>query len=157
MDAIIKNLSDPSWWFTAIFAAIIAAVVGAYLKDSLGWITRYLPARYRDWQQKRQEREVAWINEVAADATVLLIENIRAARFLVLFFGTTVIYIGFNILLILKMSREVPEIAGNLASLFFGLVSIYAGYMAVSQVVRVNLATKRYRAAKSSTLPTADA
>jgi hypothetical protein len=35
MDAIFKNLQDPSWWFTAFIVGIIASVVAGFTKDYL--------------------------------------------------------------------------------------------------------------------------
>lgn len=35
MSTIVSNLSDPAWWFTAFFIAIVASVLAGFLKDRL--------------------------------------------------------------------------------------------------------------------------
>ena len=64
MNRISDFLSDPAWWFTAVFVAVLASVAAAFIKDAivsfLAGFTRY----FRDLKQRRDaeiEKEVALI------------------------------------------------------------------------------------------------
>ncbi len=73
MDAIANNLRDPSWWFTAVFIAIVAGVVGSFLKEYLArrWgIYLAWTERARDRGEKQREEILrAWS---ASESLVIL-------------------------------------------------------------------------------------
>lgn len=55
MDAILSNLSDPSWWFTAIFVTIIAGVTSGFLKEKIEDLISSLSSRYKSCAAARAE------------------------------------------------------------------------------------------------------
>jgi spore maturation protein SpmA len=55
MNAILSNLRDPSWWFTAIFVTIIAGVASGFLKEKIEKLISSLSSRYRSWASARAE------------------------------------------------------------------------------------------------------
>ena len=51
METVVKNLVDPSWWFTAIVAGLIVGVLGAFIKD---WLARILATRGERSRKRRR-------------------------------------------------------------------------------------------------------
>jgi membrane protein implicated in regulation of membrane protease activity len=73
MNKILENMNDPSWWFTALFVAIIASLFAAYFKDFLNIVLVRVSGRYRRWRNMREAKNQAWVEATANDPTLLLI------------------------------------------------------------------------------------
>jgi hypothetical protein len=60
MDQILKNLADPSWWFTGIFfllaGVILTKILSNWLPNLLGALSKFLPIagnRLSRWKKKK--------------------------------------------------------------------------------------------------------
>jgi hypothetical protein len=73
MNRIFENLQDPSWWFTAIFVAIIVSVFAAYLKEVLSKFLSHFSTRINKWRQKRKWRNYRVAIITGRDPALLLI------------------------------------------------------------------------------------
>ena len=61
MTTIWKNLSDPSWWFTAFFVAIIASLIAGFLQARV----QRLFARTWDWYRDRKSANLAALDSLS--------------------------------------------------------------------------------------------
>lgn len=90
MHNIFENLKDPSWWFTAVFVAAIASLLGTFLHV---WLSR-ISKRYSLWKESKRKKEEAEISLVASNETLIAVEMQRCLLLLILYlflFGT---YLG---------------------------------------------------------------
>lgn len=73
MNRIITYLSDPAWWFTAVFIAIIASIVAAFLKDALLSALSKVSKTYKTRKQNRDADVEKEVNEYMSDPTLLIL------------------------------------------------------------------------------------
>jgi len=99
MDAIIKNLSDPSWWFSAFFIAIIASVVAGFLKDRIERLISNVSDNFRRKQAAALELRVKTIEALVENPTYLSFALHRATLQLVLWVMTTLLFMSMPIFL----------------------------------------------------------
>lgn len=67
MTPILNNISDPSWWFTAFFVAIVSSVIAGFLKDK---VERFL-SRISESYRKRRSAAA----KLRADTLEALVSN----------------------------------------------------------------------------------
>jgi hypothetical protein len=72
MNAILSNLRDPSWWFTAIFVTIIAGVASGFLKEKIEKLISSLSSRYKSWTSARAEARENVVRVLAENAPFLI-------------------------------------------------------------------------------------
>ncbi|MEL6333386.1 MAG: hypothetical protein AAFQ76_12430, partial [Cyanobacteria bacterium J06626_26] len=77
MDKILELLKDPSWWFSALFIAIMASVIAAFLKDWISSIISIFSSSYRDWSNKKAIEQNKYIQALAGNSTLLIISYFR--------------------------------------------------------------------------------
>ncbi len=77
-ETVIRNVTDPNWWFTVIFAGLIVGLFANYLKDWTYRLFAHVSARFRSWLQLRNARREARITLLAEHAELLTIEYIRS-------------------------------------------------------------------------------
>jgi hypothetical protein len=71
MNRIGTYLSDPVWWFTAVFVAVLASLAAAFLKDALLSVLARVSAKYKTRKQNRDARIEKEVNECVSDSTFL--------------------------------------------------------------------------------------
>jgi len=58
MDAIIQQLKDPGWWFTAVFVGIVGSIIAGFCQNRISaWAARYSVAAKERRQRKLKEAE----------------------------------------------------------------------------------------------------
>ena len=155
MDAILENLLDPAWWFTAVFISILASIASAYLRDWLIHLTAEAPRKYQAWRERQIQNECAFVEMLASDATRLVIANIKVTRLLINFsvmnlifimiegFALTSALIGNNGNLTFDMLPVVSRVL-MIVGLIIGVLSIRISYMTVKRKQQVNRANRLY-------------
>ncbi|MFL6207786.1 MAG: hypothetical protein ACJ74W_02985 [Pyrinomonadaceae bacterium] len=103
LDKILENTRDPSWWFTALFIAIIASLLAAYIKELLGKLFSRLSPRFKFWWQKRRFRRAVTIIVTACDTNriLFLISRVLGFSSVVIFY-----FLSFLCLAILRDIRQ---------------------------------------------------
>ena len=87
MDSIYRLVTDPAWWFTAIFIGLIIAVVGGLITTPLQrWFGTVFTGYKSRAAASRAERE-ALIKAFSENATFLVIGFIRVIGQVVLIVG----------------------------------------------------------------------
>lgn len=97
MDKILELLKDPSWWFSALFIAIMASVIAAFLKDWISSIISIFSSSYRDWSNKKAIEQNKYIQELAGNSTLLIISYFRVMVGIILFTSCFLAYLLFPI------------------------------------------------------------
>ncbi|MEL6128821.1 MAG: hypothetical protein AAFP00_03440 [Bacteroidota bacterium] len=96
MDKILELLKDPSWWFSALFIAIMASVIAAFLKDWISSIISIFSSSYRDWSNKKAIEQNKYIQELAGNSTLLIISYFRVMVGIILFTSCFLAYLLFQ-------------------------------------------------------------
>jgi hypothetical protein len=85
MDEILKDLSDPRWWFNVFFVAILAGLLAGFLKDEVSrWLSR-TSAWYRQRKAAALSRQEQQLELLAAQPTLLILHTIHASVTLLFF------------------------------------------------------------------------
>ena len=158
MDAIINNLKDPSWWFSAFFFAIIASVLAGFLKDRIEkWLSTIF-FNLKSWRARRVEARTKLIEAILADQMYFQILLFRTVMALILFTLISIMYFSVPVLLSIM-----PEQTSNLLKFdrkflileiftpVFGLLNVLVSYRAAGLMSIASQVTREYR--KRNNLP----
>ena len=152
MDAIANNLSDPSWWFSAFFVAIIASVVAGFLKDRIERLISKVSDSFRRRRAAALEQRTKTIEVLVDNPTYLSFALHRANLRLVLCAMTTLLFVSTPILLyVTPRSDETliwlgqKDFARHVLMPMLGLVSVLAGFRAATTLSIVLEALRRFR------------
>ena len=146
MNAIINNVKDPSWWFSAVFVAIIASIFAGFLKERL---EKWLGITFSIWKNKRLQNEEARariIEALLADPLYLQIALYRALKAVILFGVMTTIYVGAAFL-----STSTSPFGWKLMILFVGGLNVVITYRTSKLISIVGDTIRTYR--KRNNLP----
>lgn len=158
MEAILNNLRDPSWWFSAFFIAIIASVIAGFLKDRIEkWLSTIFSG-LKAWRTRREDARAKLIEAILADQMYLQIFLFQTVIALILFAVCSTIYYSAPALL-----TAVPAQATHLLTLdrkFFiwdilspalGLFNVLVSYRTARRLSIASQAIREYR--KRNSLP----
>lgn len=146
MDKILENLKDPSWWFTAVFIAIVANILAAFFRSGLSVALSTMSKRYRVWREKKKVDEEREIAVIASDATLLVAECIRSAVMTMLSLYTAILFIGGFV-----AYKFVPPANSSLRTLLLtlfmcaGVATIYVSRIVMVYTRSSMAALKRHR------------
>jgi len=151
MDRIVTYLSDPAWWFTAVFIAILASIAAAFLKDILLSALSKVSNKYKIRKQKRDADIEREINECMSDPTLLILTFCRIISQMCALYSLVILYALFFIMYI-SFSKD-----GNIrikfiliALLMLSGITVVFGLMRVNP--RVSLMKDAYRKYRANTL-----
>jgi hypothetical protein len=92
MELITKNLSDPSWWFSAFFVAIIASIVAGFLKDRIERFISNISNSFRRRWATTLELRTKTIEALVENPTYLSFALHRATLGIVLWVMATLLF-----------------------------------------------------------------
>jgi hypothetical protein len=91
VERISSNLSDPAWWFTAVFVAIAAGVIASFARDWLSlWMARR-KERFRNRRRSELRKQARLIQEcrrslrLYISLTVFILWDFIATLFVVVY------------------------------------------------------------------------
>lgn len=147
MNRIAEYLSDPGWWFTAVFVAVLASLAAAFLKDavlaSLAKVSKY----YRDRKKEQDEEVEKQLKLFLSDSTLFLLSFCRVIMqtsvFLTFFLIFSVMY-GFYISLPQDANIRIKVFLGSL-TIMGGVATTYSMFKVLPKVKVIKTAHKRYQ------------
>ncbi len=154
LDAILNNLADPSWWFTAVFVAIIASLVAGYLQAR---VQRFIARTWSWYRGKRAEKFAArdrLSDRLASNADYLSLTMQRTNTRMILWSVTVLMFLAapsaFDVLLALRpgaptAAHEGKAIVIGLITMALGLFCIWLGYRVTSSLDIVFGAYRKFR------------
>jgi|KBSMisStaDraftv2_1062788.scaffolds.fasta_scaffold39592_4 spore maturation protein SpmA len=150
MDAILNNLRDPSWWFTAIFVTIIVGVAAGFLKEKTESVISSLSSRYKYWASSRAEARATVVRLLAGNPQFLLLTYISVVVGLLIHVVAVILYL---VTLLFFDAAPHEAVAGDARGFmiwkvlmpFLGAVATYVGFRATARLSLVNRALKLYR------------
>ena len=74
MDAIARLFKDPTWWFTAVFIAILASLFASYLRDGISFLTAKTSSSLQARRIARLTREQKRIDFLVSHPNIILME-----------------------------------------------------------------------------------
>jgi hypothetical protein len=159
MNNILTYVTDPGWWFTAFFIAILTSVVAGFLKDAIERRISSLSARYRTWRADKASHREDLITRLANDPTFLTIGYVRASLLVALYFFMAIMFMLLPLLseilqntcTVVATSADCKARNGVLYDLLIpvlGITASLSGYKATSVYSIVSTALKRYRESK---------
>lgn len=158
MEAIIKYMQDPGWWFSAFFVAILASVIAGFLKDRIEkWLSK-LFSGLKAWRAEREAQRGQIIEALLKDQTYFMIALVRAVFALILFALATIIYLSGPVLLATAPESSAPVahidrafVVWKVLTPLLGLFNILVGYSASRRISIIGHAIREYR--KRNNLP----
>jgi hypothetical protein len=153
MEAIAKNLSDPSWWFSALFVAIIASVIAGFLKDRVERMFSRVSDSFRRRRANELEVRNKTLEALVENPTYLSFALHRVTLRLVLWVMATLLFLSTPILLYVTPPSDETliwlgqkEFARKALMPLMGVVSAVIGFRAATSISIVFEALKRFRA-----------
>ncbi len=144
MDTISKLLSDPAWWFTAIFIAIVINLLSTYLRDFIDRIFSKLSRKYRLRTIKKDKEGEQLAVHLANDPTMLVMYSVTMVYYMVFGVGELIAIVHFA--LMSNSAFTVYRLQGKLIDFLAFL--FYSGWVLVLAILltyQVNLVARRMR------------
>lgn len=150
MDAILSNLSDPSWWFTAIFVTIIAGVAAGFLKEKIETLISSLSSCYKSWASARAEARATVVRVLAENPQFLALAYISVVAGLLIHVMAVILYL---VTILFFDAAPHDALAGEARRFMIwkaltpllGAVATYVGFRATARLSLVIRALKLYR------------
>lgn len=148
MERIDEILRDPAWWFTAVFIAIVASLIGALIKDALLNVLAKISKSYRVRKQKRDKDLEDEINQSITNPSLLILRfcKINHNALLTVFIGI-VFFIGASIILFTTTNENKGIIFYIFMcfSIISGVLSIIRCYNLLPQIHIMYTTYNKYR------------
>jgi amino acid transporter len=150
MENILRNLKDPSWWFTVVIVGLLIAIFGAPLRLILFKLLSLLSSQMRQkWERYKQkvERKVDWI---LSDSRILMLHSVMTLVYLIAFTVSFLTVVSFAILISLKtyMKIQISLTEGIwllVMILMFLIMVILSGFSSHRNITLCMKAYDRYR------------
>ena len=152
MDAIVNNLKDPGWWFSAFFIAILASIIAGFLKDRIEkWLSDTFSS-LRSWRERKEAERSQVIEALLADPMYFQIALFRAVVALTVFALSSIMYFSAPVLL-----ATAPEQSSHLLDIdrkfliwevfvpILGLFNVMVSYRAMRRLSQIFHAIREYR------------
>lgn len=88
MDAIVNNITDPSWWFTGLFFVGVA-----FLFPKLMQLINMIPQQAKGWRRKSKLESLKKIKSIRFDDIKVIIEGVKATTWHVVFIITILLFL----------------------------------------------------------------
>jgi hypothetical protein len=139
MSIIEKYISDPGWWFSAFFIAIIASLIAGFLKDILtAWLSKtstwFVNVRVKSIE-KRKRRVSILVN----NSSLLIIEAVRVTAltlgyalmliiFMIIPIWNEVMYASPSMRAWMGVGQEEGILLTKIAIIIIGSIEVIAGF-----------------------------
>lgn len=107
MNSIITNLSDPSWWFTAFFIAIVASVIAGFLKDKIEKFLGRTFSGLQRWRADKKAQRDKMIEEILSNQMYFTIALFNMVLKVILFGVSVTMYLTFP-MMVAAMPYKLP-------------------------------------------------
>ena len=141
MNAILHNLQDPSWWFTAIFVTIMAGVASGFLKEKIEKLISSSSSRYKFWAAARAQRRENVVRVLAENPQFLALAYIGVVAGLLMHVLAVIMYL----LTTLFFNAAARDVLWAILALVLGATAAYVGFRATARLSLVVRALKLYR------------
>jgi len=153
MNAILSNLRDPSWWFTALFVTIIAGVASGFLKEKIEKLFSSLSSRYESWASARAEVRENVVRVLAENPQFLALAYISVVAGLLIHVLAVIMYLFTTLFFDAASHEAVSGDAGRfmiweILMPLLGVAATYVGFRATARLSLVIRALKLYREKK---------
>lgn len=95
MNAILKQLTNPEWWFSVVVMGLVVGIAGTYLKDGLTKVLSSLSIRMRKHFEERRKFNEKRATRMIETPQLLVIEYLRTtlnlASSLILIFSSFIL------------------------------------------------------------------
>jgi spore maturation protein SpmA len=150
MNAILSNLRDPSWWFTALFVTIIAGVASGFLKEKIEKLISSLSSRYKAWASARAEARENAVRVLAENPQFLTLTYINVVAGLLIHVLAVIMYLVTTLFF---DAAPHDAVAGDARRFMIwkilmpllGAAATYFGFRATARLSLVIRALKLYR------------
>ena len=150
MNAIVSNLRDPSWWFTAIFVTIIAGVASGFLKEKIERLISSLSSRYKSWASAGAEARENVVRVLAENPQFLALAYIGVVAGLLIHVLAVIMY--FVTILFFDAAPH-DAVSGDARRFviwtilmpLLGAAATYVGFRATARLSLVIRALRLYR------------
>lgn len=95
MDAILKQLTNPEWWFTVVGMGLVIGIAGSYAKDWLAIILSSVSETLKQHFEKQKKEDEARALRMVRAPQLLVVEYLRSALTL----GGSVLLIAMSFVL----------------------------------------------------------
>ena len=150
MNAILSNLHDPSWWFTAIFVTIIAGVASGFVKETLEKLISSSSSRYKSWNSARAEARENVVRALAENPQFLALGYMSVVAGLLIHVLAVIMYLVATLFLGAAPHDSVagdarPFMIWKILMPLLGAAATYVGFRATARLSLVMRALRLYR------------
>lgn len=99
MENILRNLKDPSWWFTVVFVGFLIAMLGPPLRLLLFKFLSLFSSRMKEkWERyiQKVERKADWI---LSDLNLLILHSIITLAMFILWVVSLLLALYFKLII----------------------------------------------------------
>ncbi len=149
MNRIIDNLTDPIWWFHAVFIAVLASLLGALMRDALRSGLAKISKSYKVRKKKRDKELEDEINLLSTNQTLFIYTSIiifSSSLFALTLF--TIFIIIFILYQRFYKGEDIPLLEKSLVGFTFfftGVASIILIYFVLPRFKLIISAYSKYR------------
>jgi len=156
MNSIIMNLSDPGWWFTAVFMAIVASVIAGFLKDKIAEFLGNTFSGLRRWREEKKAQRDKIIEAMISNQIYFTIALFVVVLKSIFFLLLTMLYTTWPILMVnIPQSSllvvDLDFLIWKICSPVIGILTIFNAYRTSATVSLVAEAIREF--CKRNSLP----
>lgn len=128
MGSVLSSIKDPSWWFSAVFVAVIAGVVSGFAKDILEYKFGLFLAWPRQQRQESRARRIAEVQAWSSSEGLVTLAVLQTIYWCLVSIGSAILVDGYLFYLRLKHTDSRADAVPGL-SLFtvFALIFMSLG------------------------------
>jgi hypothetical protein len=155
MDSIFKLIKDPSWWFTAVFIAILASVAASYFRDGISSVAARMSKVLRARRVTRLANESSRILFLAAHPSLLLMEMLHTTLLFICFLSQVGMYLMLPAFInIVSNTPELmrfdffspsPDTFRKVNLIWVPIMGVSASYWGIRVVSRLRVVVKAMR------------
>ena len=113
MEKIGSLLTDPSWWFSAIFVAMIVSIISGFLKDKIGEALSHFSVFWKERRRVQKETREAVIQALMDDDTYRSMISFKLLSGFIMSLTLLIIFVISFLIIKIEFS------ASSLLALFF--------------------------------------
>lgn len=131
MNRITEHLTDPGWWFTAVFVAVLVSLAAAFLKDALLTALAKVSKYYRTRKKQRDEEVEKQVNLILNDPILFILSYSK-----IIFQTSAALTLTTIYSVMYGLYISLPEGVNIKAKLILGFMTILSGAGAIFTILR---------------------
>ena len=129
MNEIASNLTSISWWFTAVFVAIIINVISSYVPSAANRVWRYAKSKFNEETKRIADSNAKFLEQLKSDEALrrfLFEAEVRANLLSLHLFILGLSLAALGLFIMLSSMLQLPAFFGRPVGIFSIVVIYYS-------------------------------